>query len=61
MRGRASNEHRRAHGDSYCIFVGVQVAPTSGGTGMLVAAGGVAHGTPVKSKKSSKFGCAASR
>src|SRR5579859_326677 len=46
---------------SYCMVVGVQVDPTAGGTGILEAAGGVCHGMVVKSKKSSKSGCAASR
>ena len=46
---------------SHCIVSGVHVDPTVGGTGMLEATGGVAHGMLVKSKKSSKSGCAASR
>ena len=43
------------------IVAGVHVDPTAGGTGMLEADGGVAHGMLVKSKKSNKSGCAASR
>lgn len=46
---------------NYYIVSGVHVDPTTGGTGMLDAAGGVIHGMLVKSKKSNKSGCAASR
>jgi hypothetical protein len=43
------------------MLAGVHVDPTEGGTGMLDAAGGIFHGMLVKSKKSNKSGCAASR
>ena len=47
--------------DHHCIVDAVHVEPTAGGTGILDDVGGVAHGTALKSKKSSKSGCAASR
>lgn len=43
------------------MLAGVHDEPTAGGTGTLDAAGGVFHGMLVKSKKSNKSGCAASR